>query len=181
MNVGSYYAYPMGLKEGTKIVKLNHGQETNVPIEYLQKDDLIKTGNGYKAIAAIGKIVVHHSGNKERTKENLYQLTKKNYPTLFEDLIVSGCESILVDSITQTQRNKIVENSSSIIFFDNKYGLHAYADEKAIPHEKAGTYTMYQIALMNIGDKNSGCYANGLLVSTASVHWLQHISKMTAL
>ena len=168
----------MGLKEGTHILKLHHGQEVNVPIQYLQKGDLIKTGNGYKVIVAIGKMVVQNTG-KERTKENLYQLTKKNYPVLFEDLIVSGCESILVDSITQAQRNKITENSPSMIFFDNKYGLHAYADEKAVPYEKTGTYTMYQIALMNVGDKNSGCYANGLFVSTANAHWLRHYSKMT--
>lgn len=179
MSRGSHHVHPTSMKEGTKILKLHHGQEVYIPIEYLQKGDLIKTGHGYKVIMLIGKIVVHHSGNQERTKDCLYLLTKKNYPALFEDLIVSGCQPILVPKITQSHINKISELGLSIHSSEDKYDLPAYADERAIPYEKAGTYTMYHFALQNVGDRTCGCYANGLFVATANTHWLHMISKMT--
>ena len=179
MNQGSHYVYPTSMKEGTNILKLHKGQEVYIPIEYLQKGDLIKTANGYKAITVIGKIVVNNPGNQERTKECLYQLTKKNYPELFEDLIVSSCTSISVNKSTHARNNNTAEYIKHIHTIEDKYSLTAYIDERAIPYEKAGTYTMYQIALQNIGNSgNNGIYANGLFVGTVNAHWLQMISKM---
>ena len=180
MNQGSHYVYPTSMKEGTNILKLHNGQEVYIPIEYLQKGDLIKTGNGYKVITAIGKIVVNNPGNQERTKECLYQLTKKNYPELFEDLIVSSCTSISVDKSTHARKNNTAEYIKHIHSIEDKYSLTAYVDERAIPYEKAGTYTMYQIALQHVGNNgNNGIYANGLFIGTVNTHWLQMISKMT--
>ena len=188
MNQGSHYVYPTSMKEGTNILKLHNGQEVYIPIEYLQKGDLIKTANGYKTITVIGKIVVNNLGNQERTKECLYQLTKKNYPELFEDLIVSSCTSISVNKSTHA-RNNTAEYIKHIHSIEDKYSLTAYVDERAIPYEKAGTYTMYQIALQNVGNSrnsgnsgnngNNGIYANGLFVGTVNAYWLQMISKMT--
>lgn len=179
MNHGSHYVYPTSMKEGTKILKLHNGQDVYVPIEYLQKGDFIKTGNGYKVITVIGKIVVQNSGNQERTKDCLYQLTKKNYPELFEDLIVSSCTSISVNKSTHARKYNTVEYIKHIHTIEDKYSLIAHVDERAIPYEKAGTYTMYQIALQNVGNsENSGIYANGLFVGTANANWLQIISKM---
>lgn len=180
MNQGSHYVFPTSMKEGTKILKLHNGQEVYVPIEYLQKGDLIKTGNSYKVITAIGKIVVQNPGNQERTKDCLYQLTKKNYPELFEDLIVSSCTSISVDKSTHARRNNTAEYLTHVGTIEDTYSLLAYVDERAIPYEKAGTYTMYQLAVQNVGNNgNNGMYANGLFVGTVDVRWLQMISKMT--
>jgi len=170
------------MKEGTKILKLHNGQEVYIPIEYLQNGDLIKTGNGYKVIIAIGKIVVHNPGNQERSKDCLYQLTKKNYPELFEDLIVSSCTSISVDKSTHARRNNTAEYLKHVGTIEDTYSLLAYVDERAIPYDKAGTYTMYQLAVQHIGNsgnnRNNGMYANGLFVGTAHARWLQMISKM---
>jgi hypothetical protein len=177
MNQGSHYVFPTSMKEGTKILKLHNGQEVYIPIEYLQKGDLIKTGNGYKVITAIGKIVVQNPGNHKRSKDCLYQLTKKNYPELFEDLIVSSCTSISVDKSTHARRNNTAEYLKHVGTIEDTYSLLAYHDERAIPYEKAGTYTMYQLAVQNNG--NSGAYANGLFMGTANANWLQIISKMT--
>ena len=185
MNNGSYYVYPTSVKEGTKILKLHNGQEVYVPIEYLQKGDLIKTGNAYKVITIIGKMVVNNLGNQERSKDCLYRLTKKNYPELFEDLIVSGCTSISVSKSTHARRNNTAEYLKHVSIIEDKYSLLAYIDERAIPYEKAGTCTMYQLAVQHVGNSgnngnngNNGMYANGLFVGTAHANWLQMISKM---
>lgn len=183
MNNGSHYVFPTSVKEGTKILKLHNGQEVYVPIEYLQKGDFIKTGNTYKVITIIGKMVVYNSGNQERTKDCLYHLTKKNYPELFEDMIVSSCTSISVSKSTHNQRNNTAEYLKHVSTIEDKYSLLAYLDERAIPYEKAGTYTMYQIAVQHIGNSgnngNNGMYANGLFVGTVNANWLQTISRMT--
>lgn len=186
MNYGSYHVFPTGVKEGTKILKLHNGQEVYVPIEYLQKGDLIKTGNAYKLITLIGKMVVSNPGNQERTKDCLFQLTKKNYPELFEDLIVSSCTSISVNKSTHARRNNTAEYLKHVGTIEDTYSLLAYVDERATPYEKAGTYTMYQLALQHAGNSenngnngNNGIYANGLFVGTVHTRWLQMISKMT--
>ena len=64
---------------------------------------------------------------------------------------------------------------------DDKFSLQAYVDERSIPYEKAGIYTMYQIAVLNVGKNNSGMYANGLFVGTVNTYWLNTLSKMTIL
>ena len=123
--------------------------------------------------------------NKERTKDCLYQLTKKKYPELFEDLIVSSCTSIWINDLTYANLyNKVYNNVDYIQYMsriDDKFSLQAYVDERSIPYEKAGIYTMYQIAVLNVGKNNSGMYANGLFVGTVNTYWLNTLSKMTIL
>ena len=58
--------------------------------------------------------------------------------------------------------------------------MPACVDDKTIPYDKEGYFTIYHIALDNDNYfGNYGVYANGLLVETCSKRYLKEISKMT--
>ena len=83
-----------------------------IPIENLKPGNLVKTvSSGLKKIEAIGYARVYYDiKNNGRTKNNLYTLCKTEYPELFEDLVITGCHSILVDKfLNEEQRNKTIE------------------------------------------------------------------------
>jgi len=69
------------------------------PIQDLRKGDLVKTlKHYYKSIDMIGKRDMNHPASQERIKNQLYKCSKEQYPELNEDLIITGCHAILVDS-----------------------------------------------------------------------------------
>jgi hypothetical protein len=153
-----------------------------IPIQNLRNGDLIKTlKDGYKPIFMIGKRDMNHPCSVERIKSQLYKCTKEFYPELTEDLIITGCHSILVDNfINEDQIEKTKEiNIGKIFITDNKYRLPACVDKKTIVYEKPGKYTVYHIALEhNDYYMNYGIYANGLLVESCSKRYLKEKSDM---
>lgn len=167
-------------KEDTKILT-NRGYKR---IQDLKKGDLVKTTrNGYIAIDSIGKREIDHIASKERIPEQLYKCSKTRYPDLLEDLVLTGCHSILVDDFTDnTQREKTTKLLSNIYVTDNKYRLPACVDNRASVYEHAGTYTIYHFALDSDDYYiNFGVYANGLLVETCSQRYMKELSMMTFL
>jgi hypothetical protein len=153
-----------------------------VPIENLRKGDLIKTLNdGFVPIHEIGKKEIHHSALvKERIKDQLYKCSPSQYPELFEDLVITGCHSILVDDfVNEQQREKVFELMGDIYLTDDKYRLPACVDDRAFPYEKEGTFTIYHLALDHENYyMNYGIFANGLLVETCSKRYLKELSNM---
>ena len=165
-------------KEGTKILT-DKGYRR---IEDLRKGDLVKTVNhGFKQIDTIGKRDIYHPASQERIKDQLYTCSQSKYPELFEELIITGAHSILVDDfINEEQKEKVIEVYNKIYVTDNKYRLPACADSRALVYETPGTYTIYHIALENDNYyMNYGIYANGLLVETCSKRYLKESSNMT--
>ena len=152
-------------------------------IQDLRKGDLIKTlKNGYKAIDMIGKREIYHPVNEQRIKDQLYRCKKENYPELTEDLIITGCHSILVDWLIQEQGENIMKDFGDIYETEDKARLPAYLDEKASVYEVPGTYTIYHLALENDDYYgNYGIYANGLLVESCSKRYLLEYSNMELL
>ena len=183
---GAYFLYPLipCFLEGTRILCQVDGTETYLPIETLQSGTLVKTSrDGFKAVELIGKRTIANSGTSERTEDRLYTCSKAVYPELTEDLIVTGCHSILVDTLTDVQREATLAALGKIFVTDRKYRLMAHIDERAEPWASAGDHTVWHFALENEDDgMNYGVYANGgLLVESCSIRFLKNRSNMTLL
>jgi hypothetical protein len=171
---------PICFLEGSKILCLIDQKETYLPIETIRKGTLVKTRfNGYKAVDMIGHSKIYNPGNKLHSKNRLYKLTPQKYPELTEDLIVTGCHSILVGELTNEQREKSKEFTGDIYITEDRYRLIACLDPKAEPYEKEGIHPIWHLALDNQDNyMNYGCYANGLLVETTSKRMMSELSGM---
>jgi hypothetical protein len=163
-------------KEDSKILT----DKGYIPIQDLRKGDLIKTLNdGYKAISVIGKQEMYHNISEENKRNQLYKYSSDKYPEIFEDLVITGGHSILLDSLNEEELKKQKEwVSDSDLLIDNKYRMLAFLDEKSVSYEPAGLYTIYHLALEGDYNKNYGIYANGLLVEACSQEYLKEHSTM---
>lgn len=152
-----------------------------IEIQNLKMGDMVKTINhGYKPIFLIGYRQMYNRAVPERIKNQLYKCTNEKYPEIFEDLIITGCHSILVDEFKEGKREKTLQILHNIYITDNKYRLPACVDERTVVYDVPGEYTVYHIALENDDNfMNYGIYANGLLVESCSKIHLQDRAKMT--
>ena len=166
--------------ENTRILCLKDNMEMYVPIQDLRKGDLIKTLNsGYKALNMIGSRDILNVLSDERDKNKLYVCSKDQYPEVFEDLVITGCHSVLVDDLDDKERIEIVKLMGQIYVTDNMYRLPACIDVRTNLYDKEGLFTIYHIALDNDDYyMNYGVYANGLLVETCSKRYLRELSEM---
>ena len=182
-NTYTYYLYPnlVCFLEGTLILCLKDDVETYLPIETMRTGLLVKTThNGYKKVELIGKSTIQNSGTNERIPDRLYKLTPSEYPELKEDLFITGGHSVLVDKITDKQREDIRAHLGNIFVTDKKYRLTALVDERAEPWASEGTYTIWHFALENEDIKmNYGIYANGLLVESCSINTMRTKANLT--
>ena len=151
-------------------------------IQDLKPGDLVKTlKHEYVPIYKIGFSEIDHPCNlEERTKDQLYKCSPDNYPEVFEDLVLTGCHSILVDTIeSEEQMEKMIEINGRVCETDGKYRLPVCLDEKATVYDVPGNHTIYHLALENDDYyMNYGIYANGLLVESTSKRFMDTI-KMT--
>lgn len=153
-----------------------------VLVQDLRKGDLIKTlRNDYKPIDMIGRRDIYHPASQERIKDQLYKCSQTKYPEVFEDLVITGCHSILVDRFAdEDQKEKTIMVNGDTYVTDRKYRLPACVDKKSSVYETKGIYTIYHFALENEDSyMNYGVYANGLLVETCSQMNMKVFSKMT--
>ena len=174
--------------ENAKILCFNSQKcrEEYVAIQNIRKGDLVKTvSNGYIPVNMIGKTsLVNVYGDNKRHKNRLYRLSKCQYPEMTEeDLILTGCHSILVDEFkNDEEREKTIKVNGDVFITDDYYRLPACVDERAKVYEKSGRFTIYHLALDNPDYyMNYGIYANGLLVETSSKRYMRELSKMTLL
>jgi hypothetical protein len=176
-----FYPAPPCFLEGTKILCQVDGVDTYLPIESMKPGTLVKTSlNGYKKVELIGNGKMQNPGHNERIEQRLYKCSSANYPELTEDIYLTGCHSILVSSITDLQREKLVKQLNRIFVTDKKYRLTAFVDERAEPWASEGQYTIWHFALENDNVKmNYGVYASGLLVETCCIDTLQNKSGFT--
>lgn len=166
--------------EGTKLLYFIDDKEIYVPIQDISRGALVKTLlSGYKPVELIGFSKLYNPGNTLHSKNRLYKCSPEQYPELTEDLIITGCHSILVDEITDIERERTIAYLGRIFVTDRKYRLIACLDNKAEPYPEEGIHTIWHLALENDSYyMNYGIYANGLLVETTSLRMMTELSGM---
>jgi hypothetical protein len=164
--------------ENTKILTIDGYQ----PIQNLRKGDLIKTiKHNYVPINMIGVTQIYNSQNNANINK-LYVCNQSKYPELFEDLIITGGHSILIDEFQGKEREETYNFFGDEHITDGKYRLPACIDSRTKPYNKSGYFNIYHIALDNDNYYyNYGIYANGLLVETCSLRYLKELSGMKLL
>jgi hypothetical protein len=173
----TYTGYIPCFKKGSKILTDN-GYKV---VEQLKKGDRVKTLlNGYKPIVLIGKREIYHPASIKRNKDQLYNYSAGKIDELFEDLVLTGCHSVLVDCFSSEEQNQQVRDVLGRVFItDKKIRLPACVDPRATVYLEEGTYTIYHIALEHDNYfMNYGIYANGLLVESCSQRFLKEFSNM---
>jgi hypothetical protein len=152
-------------------------------IQYLRSGDLLATlRNGLVPIHRIGRSTITHQATENRIQNQLYVCTPEKYPEVFEDLVLTGCHSILVDEMEDIEKEDTRIILNDLYLTDDKYRLPACVDRRAKIYEEPGKYTIYHIALENADYyANYGIYANGLLVESCSKRYLLECSKMELL
>lgn len=157
--------------KGTKIEYLNENSDLEyTEIENLRPGMLVNTyKHGLVPIAIIGTKKLYNPRNNYRVKDRLFICTPDKYPDLNENLIVTGYNSTLVDSMNEQQTINTLSVSQEILITDDKYRLMTFLDERAEPYLEEGEYSIYHITLDHPDDRmNFGIYANGLLVGSCS-------------
>jgi len=151
---------PPCYSKGTKILT----NEGYVQIENLKPGDLVKTHlHGYRRIEHIGK--GKFMNNPDNWSKCMYSLKSKNPE--FEDLIVTGGHSILMDKPLKEYDNEIFDEfyNSTDCKIDNKY-LHLAASSSLF-EKILGTdiYEYYHFNLESEDNEDSryGVWANGVL------------------
>jgi hypothetical protein len=171
-------------KEDTKILCFIDNEEKYIPIQDMKKGTLVKTCmNGYVPVHTIGTRKMHNPANKLRSKNRLYKCTKDNYPELTEDLIITGCHSILLDieNVTSDMRKKTKEllGEDDDWVTDLRYRLRACLDDRAEPYEEEGVFNIWHFALDHYDERmNYGVYANGLLVESCDINMIINYSGL---
>lgn len=190
-NNGSILRYGAGSSnvpcfgENTKILCYNSEKslEEYVLIQDIRKGTLVKTLlNGYVPVHMIGKRTIQNYANNERIKNRLYKCSKQNYPEIIDDndLILTGCHSILVPHLTDAQRQQTIEELTQIYVTDKKYRLLTFLDPRAEIYQVDGDFPIYHFSLENDNYyMNYGVYANGLLVESCTKNYLERLSNMT--
>jgi surface protein len=147
--------------KGTKI----NTEKGYKEVEKLTTEDNVKTVDGYKKVYKIShRSMEHHAVNK-RIPDQLYEYVTDNE----EPLILTGRHSILVDSLTTEESEKVKEMFGRLYTTENKYRLAVCIDAKSNVYAIPGTYEVYHVALENNNEyTNYGMYANGILVETMS-------------
>jgi len=171
-------------KEDTKILCFIDNEEKYTPVQDMKKGTLVKTCmNGYVPVHSIGTRKIYNPANKLRSKNRLYKCTKENYPDLTEDLIITGCHSILIDieNVTLDMRKKTKEllGEDDDWVTDLRYRLRACLDDRAEPYEEEGVFNIWHFALDHYDEHmNYGVYANGLLVESCDINMMVNYSGL---
>lgn len=171
------FDYPC-FKSGTKILTKSGYRN----IEDIRRGDLIETHtSGFKPVCLIGSREIHHPASSDRIKNQLYTYSNAACSEIFEDLVVTGCHSVLVGEFaSKEQRAATEEVLGNIYITENKYRLPACVDNRSKVYDTKGDYTIYHLALEHDDYyMNYGIFANGLLVESCSRRYLKEMSLMT--
>jgi sugar lactone lactonase YvrE len=157
---------------GGSTILTEHGY---VAIENLKQGDLVKTlTHGLVPVYGIGSMKIFNEAIDTRIKDQLYLLSNSIYTELTENLVLTGCHSLLVDNLPHDKIEATKELLGCILVTENKHRLPACLDERAVVYPERGEFTVYHICLANENaERNYGIYANGglLVESCCRLHF----------
>jgi hypothetical protein len=170
-------------REDSKILALIDNEEKYVAVQDLRKGTMVKTYlHDYVPIFMVGTKQIEHCPDNEEKQNCLFHLKPSSYPELLEDLFITGHHSILVNSLTEEQKQKTAEEDNTLYLTDDKFRLFSCLDPRAEIYQESGIFNIYHIALENENYfANYGVYANGLLVETCSKRYLLELSDMKSI
>lgn len=155
----------VGFAEGTMILCKVADAEQSVAVQDLRKGSLVKTSQGFHAVDIVASRAVTIPESADRSADRLYTLSKDKFPTLTQDLTVSGRRAILVDKATDVEKKCTVDAMGSLSAIDNKICVAVCAHADAALSSTVGATTLYNFSLdTHEPRKAHGVYANGLLV-----------------
>jgi hypothetical protein len=162
---------PICFNYGTKILCMKDNDEVDIEIQNLKKGDLVKTlRNGYLPVNVVGKSICYNPKNNDRIKSRMYILKKNKFEDLKEDLVLTGCHSLLTLDLDRETYDNIKKVNGDVYVTDNMYRLPVYFNSKSEPYvDNYGDIVVYNVALGDNERVNYGIYANGLLVETCFI------------
>jgi hypothetical protein len=170
--------------QGTKITckDLETYKDIEVPIESIKKGMLVKTyKHGYVPVNITACRIMKNTNDYKREKNRLYKCSPVHYESLYEDLFITGCHSILEDAITDKQYEVTQQLLGEFFITDGKCRLMAMCDPRAKPYSSNEECVIWHICLDHVDElMNYGIYANGLLVESCSEVNIQKPEFVTA-
>ena len=170
--------YPCFLK-GTMIDTTNGP----VAVEDLRPYMFVRTfKHGYIPITFIGKRILPHNSKEERNRNQLFVCRKDDYPGALDDLIITGCHSLLIDRDFKDdeEKQRVIDANTDIFLTDGLFRLPAVADLQTIIYPEDGLYEIYHFALAHSDETmNYGIYANGILAETCSNRYITQFSGLS--
>jgi hypothetical protein len=155
----------VGFTEGTMISCKVGDTEQSVAVQDLRKGLLVKTSKGFHAVGIVGSRGVTIPESADRSADRLYTLSKDKFPTLTQDLTISGRRGILVDKTTDAEKKCTIDVMGHLSVIDTKFCLPVCAHADAALSSTVGAATLYNFSLDTRDPRMvHGVYANGLLV-----------------
>jgi hypothetical protein len=160
--------------KGTKILCMNQQLEDKyIPIENLKIGDFVKTyKHGYRKVSKTinGSFV----NNPKKWNMCMYKMAKTASNGLIKDLIVTGGHSILVDSLSDAEREKYSEMGIPDFAnqtIDKKHLVLSCVSDQFVAMQDNSVYHYYHLLLENNDDDEErfGIWANGVLTETPNV------------
>jgi hypothetical protein len=141
----------------------------DVLIEDLKEGDLVATvSHGYVPVhTVVSQPSFYHAANHEqRIMNQLYQY--------HDDLVVTGCHSLLIPELSEEQRATLMQLLGDIYVTDGLYRYPACLSPEASVFATPGFYTIYHFALEHDNElMNYGVFANDVLVESCSKRMAQ--------
>lgn len=169
---------------GGTLIDTNKGL---VPVEELRQGDMVKTiDDGYKPVEVIGTRMIPHFAMDERVKDQLYICRKERFPEATDDLIITGCHSILLfrDFHDEHERQRVIQVNGKAYVTNGILRFPACVLDRngmytTDVYPVKGTYNIYHFALEHEDYyMNYGIYANNILVESSSRRYMYEESNM---
>jgi len=176
------YISAVCFREGTRILCMDKrtSKPKYIPIEKMKPGTLVKTlHSGFVPVKLIGHSTICNSDTETRMRDSLYKCSKSNYTELIDDLYITGNHSILLRELSDKNHDDLMRECGGIYMTEDRYRLPAFLDKRAERFREPGIYRIWHFALENNDYyMNYGVYANGLLVESTSLRFMNELAKM---